>query len=182
MKSGARIVAIEGAPFVKSEKKALAVGVIVRQGVVEGVISFYVSVDGSDAIDEIAKHIESSRFKDQLKLIALNGITIAGLNIIDIFDLSKKTGMPVVAITRRKPHVTLLKRAIKSSGINVKEKLKIIQKISSIKAARIGGFYVQPCGIQEAEFKDKIGMSVEALRLAHIIASGISRGESKGRI
>ena len=182
IKSGARIVAIEDAPFSKGDKKVLAVGVVARRNAIEGILSFYVRKDGNDATKKIARKIEHSRFMSELKLVAINGIAMAGLNIVDIIYLSKRLGMPVVAITRRKPHSALMKKAIRASGLDVKRKLLLIGKIQSERIARIDGFYVQFFGAKEEEIRGMINIITENLRLAHMIASGIARGESRGRI
>ncbi|MEM0087092.1 MAG: DUF99 family protein [Candidatus Micrarchaeaceae archaeon] len=182
MKAGSRIIAFDDAPFRKADKKCLVVGVVKRQSEVEGVLSFNVDVDGIDATKMMIEHILKSRFKNQIRLIAINGIVVAGLNVVDMVALYKKMGFPVIAVTRRKPHAALLENAVRKSGRNVEMKLKILRRISKIKIERIGGFYVQPYGIAAKDAENLVGIAAGALRLAHMIASGVTSGESKGRL
>ena len=47
---------------------------------------------------------------------------------------------------------------------------------------RSGGFYVQHIGIEKGAVSKYIKNASESLRLAHMIASGVVRGESRGRL
>src|SRR5271157_3100944 len=112
-KSGIRILAVDDGPFLKSDRRVLVVGVVGRGSVVEGVISFRADVDGTDATNKLIKTLNSSRFKKQVGLICTHGITFGGLNLLDFVALHNKLNVPLVAITRKKPHADLLKRAVK---------------------------------------------------------------------
>lgn len=184
MKSGIRILAIEDSPFDRSQRKCRLVGVVGRQDIIEGIISFDVSVDGSDSTFRIINSVKGSRFLDQVKLIALNGNTVAGMNIIDIERLSKTLKIPVIAITRSKPHPKSLKLAMKKAAItNYAKKaamLDLLAKRSTV--SKISGFYVQRTGASEREAANLVENSVKLLRLGHMIASGMAKGESKGRL
>ena len=181
LKGGIRILAIEDAPFKRSQEKDLIVGVIGRQELVEGILSSYVAVDGDDATDRILKMVKKSRFRDQIALIALNGVTLAGLNLVDIVSLSKQLKMPIIAITRKRPHENLLAAAIKKYGN--KKKLATLQSVNKkIEIERYGGYYIQIIGIDKKTAMKMLQKCVELLRLAHITASGVTTGESTGRI
>ncbi len=184
MKSGIRILAIEDSPFDRKEKKSLLVGVIGRSGLIEGILSFKVSVDGDDSTSIIINSTKKSRFLDQIRLIAVNGNTVAGMNIIDLSKVSKRLKIPVIAITRTKPHPASFKLAIKKHMPDVyKKKAQIIDRLSKLShATKIDGYYVQCIGIKPSEVSRLVEGSVKLLRLGHMIASAIARGESKGRL
>lgn len=184
MKSGIRIIAIEDSPFSRKKKECMLVGVVGRQDIIEGILSFNVEVDGSDSTDAILKAIKKSRFLDQIRLVALNGNTVAGMNIIDIVKLSMALKIPVIAITRKKPHPKDLKAAIrKAAPRNYTEKSRLLDKIGkSAEISKISGYYVQRVNANDADIRELVESSARLLRLAHIIASGISTGESKGRL
>jgi hypothetical protein len=58
-----------------------------------------------------------------------------------------------------------------------------VRKIAdSTEAGRSGGFYLQFIGMSKKEAADVREGAAYFLRLAHIIANGIAKGESKGRI
>ena len=186
IKKGVRILAIEGSDL-KEGKDCLVVCTIWRQDLLEGVISFYVKKDGSDSASKIISKVKRSRFKEQIKVIITHGTTIAGLNVIDISRIYKELKLPVIAITRKKPHPDLLSKAIFSSKMlseEEKEKrsnlLDLIGKRSSMTSN--GGYYAQFIGIKEQDAKTMIEGYASKLRVSHIITSGISRGESRGRI
>lgn len=184
MKSGVRILAIDDSPFTRKDKKSLLVGVVGRADVIEGVLSFNVAVDGTDSTQKIIKAAESSRFRDQVRVLALNGNTVAGMNVIDIVGLSKKLKMPVLAITRKKPHASMLKKSLrlaKPSGYS--DKIRVLDATaSSAELVKADGMYIQVTGARPNEIIKYVGQCIRLLRLAHIIASGIARGESQGRL
>lgn len=184
LKSGIRILALEDAPFTRKDKKALVVGVVGRKGVVEGVLSFSVDVDGNDATERLITRVKTSRFLGQIRLIAVNGISFAGLNIIDIVRTRKELGVPVMAVTRKRPRRSLLKGALrKGHNQGTAAKIKTIDAIT--KAAvlnRVGGFYVQSIGLDGDDVASVMDDVAGHLRLAHIICSGIVSGESRGRM
>jgi hypothetical protein len=184
LKKGVRILAIDDSSFSNEDKQALIVGVVGRNDEIEGVLSFRIDIDGEDATEKIIHKVNVSRFRDQIKLIAIHGIMLAGLNTIDIIKVHDVLGMPVLALVRKKPHGGELENAIKAAGVtDVKNRLSILRKINdTVKIGRIGGFYAQYVGIEKEEISNLQEISVRYLRLAHIIANGIARGESKGRI
>ena len=183
LKSGIRILAIDDSSFSKKDKSALAVGVVGRGDLIEGILSFNVKVDGDEATSTIVKKFKASHFSDQIKLIVLHGITLAGLNMVDIIKVSKELKIPVVSIVRRRPHGSELEKAIKTSGKSPKKKLTLLKKLNTaLETNRMGGFYVQHAGITSKEFALFQPSAIHFLRLAHLIANGIARGESKGRI
>jgi endonuclease V-like protein UPF0215 family len=183
IKQGVRILAIDDSSFSKKDEEALAVGVVGRGELIEGILSFKVKVDGNEATEKIIGKVRSSHFSDQIKIVALHGITLAGLNMIDVMNLSKELHVPVVSIIRRKPHSSELQTAIKANGRNMKTKLALLRKLNTnLKITRSKGFYVQHAGIEAKEFAKFQQSAIHFLRLAHLIANGIARGESRGRI
>ena len=195
MKSGIRIVGIDDSPFEKHGpgKKVLVVGVVQRRSIIEGVISSQVIKDGSDATKKIIEMIHESRFLPQVRLVLMNGIMLAGFNVVDINKLSKGIGVPVIALTRRKPDMSSVISALKKSSKTRKEyerKSTIINKAGLSAAVTINSeiaglnkAYIQTAGIDVEEAKVLLNrFGVGPLRLAHIIGSGVIKGESSGRI
>jgi len=184
MKSGIRILAVDDSRFVKGDSSVLVVGVVGREGVIEGVLSCRVAADGDDSTAKIMRMIKSSRFIEQVRLIAINGTTVAGLNVVDIAKIHSALSIPIIAVTRKRPHPAMLKRSIMSSQAAGKAaKAAILGNISkNAEMCRVGGFYVQGIGIEKDLISRYIQNSVSLLRLAHIVASGVSGGESRGRM
>ena len=182
MKGGIRIAAFAGEPFVRTEKSCRIIGVIGRGAYIEGIISFSVEIDGSDATDKLIKSIQRSRFGNQVKLVAINGVSFAGLNIIDMVELERKLSIPVIAMTRKKPRMGLLKRVL----LHVEEgalKMKTLEKVAKrAEVFRYNRVYLQTVGIKRIDAEKAVGNSKELLRIAHMVASGAFKGESKGRM
>ena len=86
----------------------------------------------------------------------------------------------MICIVRSRPHADKLERAIRIAGAD--EKLPVLKRINGIKSKHIEGFYAQYVGMSDSEAKSMVPKAFEMMRLAHLIASGVARGESKGRI
>ena len=185
MKKEARLLGIDDGPFVRGkDKNALIVGAFFRGGsFLDGVMSTRVKLDGDDATNKISEMINKSKFKVQIQCILINGIAVGGFNIIDIHLLRKKTGIPVMAVSRKKSDAKKL--------ISALEKLKKSKQIKMIKSAgemiKISHLFVQTSGLSASEAGEilKIGIRnskvPEALRVAHLMAGGVITGESKGK-
>ena len=180
-----RVIGIDDSPFNKfKDKEVLVIGVIMRGGLwVDGTVSSQVKVDGNDATNVIADMINKCRFKPQLQCIFLNGIAVAGFNVVDIKELNKKTKISVIVVIRSSPNIENIKKTL--IKIKQRKKIKLIEKAGRV--MKIGKIFVQLAGIdlEKAEKILKIACTrsliPEPLRLAHIIAAGIVAGESKGR-
>ena len=185
VKKEIRVIGIDDSPFNKfKDKKILVVGVVMRGGLyVDGILSTKVNVDGDDSTNKIAEMINKCRFKPQLQCIFLNGIAVAGFNVVDIKKLNQKTELPVVVVIRNNPNIEKIKNTL--IKINQKNKIKLIEKAG--KVIQADNLFVQLAGI-DLEKARKIlkivctrSLLPEPLRLAHIMAAGIATGESKGR-
>lgn len=181
MKPGARVLGIDDSAFTKKDDKVLIVGVVWRSGVVEGVLSTYVKRDGLDSTMKLERMVRKSRFYPQLRMVVMHGATLAGFNIVNIKELSRKLALPVIAVTKRKPHALKVKRALRNLS-DWEKRWKLME--SAGKALKVGNVYAQTAGIEEDDarrFLTKFGGMPEPVRLAHVIGSGIVRGESHGK-
>lgn len=183
LKSGSRIAAIASGPIGRNRSKTLIVCIIGREGsIIEGVLSSTIKINGADSTNKICGMISRSRFKEQIKIVCVNGVAMAGLNVIDVKAIGRRTGANTLIITRRKPNRTKLVHAIRTFGkkenVPIKPRENILKQQAG-KVERVDGFYVENGNLVP---KRIITTSIEMLRLAHIIARGVSTGESKGRM
>ena len=125
--------------------------------------------------------INTSPHRRQLRLVMLNGITLAGFNLVDIKKLHETTKLPVIALTREKPDLDSIYEALK----NLPKPRSVGQWFlkqekstnSSIEALK---FMWRSAGISLADAQKIIELTStrssvpEPLRVAHLIASGIS--------
>lgn len=180
-----RVLGVDDGVFTPQKKgKALLVGVVYRGGLwLDGVMHTQIQVDGLDATEKIASMIINSPHHPQLRVIMLNGLTFAGFNIVDIKRLYKKTGLPVIAISREKPDLNEIKKALENLPYKDK-RLKAMENAGKMIEVSVRGsegkIYVQIAGIAEKDALKIIRVTStrshipEALRVAHIIASGLT--------
>lgn len=184
MKYGVRYIAIASGP-IKNRKKTLLVGIIFRNSYIEGVLSGTVQKDGTDSTARIIRMIKRSRFKDQIRILVFNGIALAGLNIFDPDALEAGLKSSIVLMNRRRQNPKELVHALKEfsriSKTEVKERIRIVKESAAMRPVKINGLFLQS-RLYGAYLRDFSGRAFEALRVAHIVASGISTGESKGRL
>jgi len=185
IKKEIRVIGIDDSPFNKFTKgEVLVIGTVFRGGsLLDGILSTKVDIDGENATNKLIYLINKSKFKLQLQCIFLDGIALGGFNIIDVKELSKKTKLPVIIIIRRKPNIKEIKKTL--IRINKKDKIKLIEKAGEV--IKIGNIYVQLTGINVEKAKQILdivctrSLIPEPIRIAHLIASGVVNGESRGR-
>jgi endonuclease V-like protein UPF0215 family len=193
MKQQIRVLGLDDSPFrfsdKKTKKKLLIIGVVVRvPAYVEGVLRSEVTIDGLDATDRLVQMVNNSHFKKQLKLIMLDGAAFGGFNVIDIHQVYKETGIPITTITRDEPDFSAIEKALRKHFEDWKWRFKILKKgrLVSIQT-EYNPLYVKYKGIFKKELEEIIKISTvrgvipEPIRLAHVIATGVARGESHGK-
>jgi len=191
LKSEIRILGFDDGAFTpRSQESVFVIGVIYRGGkILDGALTTTVSVDGMDATENIVKLINESRHKPQLKVIMFDGITLGGFNVLDIKKIHDETRIPVIVINRKHPNLLKVKKALKNFE-DGEERWKIILRAGKIKECYVQNFqkiYYQNIGIDEDKTKEVIKLSTtrgyipEPLRVAHLLATAIVRGESYGR-
>jgi hypothetical protein len=180
-----RILGVDDGTFVPhSRGHALVVGVVFRGGYwLDGVLHTKIRVDGLDATRKIAAMILGSPHCKQLRVIMLDGVTFAGFNVVDIKQLSIKTKLPVIAVTRDKPDFVKIHEALNNLP-NCEKRWKAIRGTGELYEVRTrdraGQIYMQVRGICEEDARRIVKSTStrsnvpEPLRVAHLVASGIS--------
>lgn len=191
-----RTIGIDDGSFEpNTEGETCLVGVVMRGGEwVDGVLVDEVEIDGMDSTSTLIDMIKPSRHKEQLRVILTSGITFAGFNVLDVNEVFEKTGLPVIVVSREKPDMPSVKQALQNLGDWEKrwEKLNSAGDLIPVERkdsqGRKSTVYIQVRGMDEEDAKDVIHVTStkssipEPLRLAHLIATGVSRGESVGRV
>ncbi|MFQ6064490.1 MAG: DUF99 family protein [Candidatus Bathyarchaeia archaeon] len=185
-----RMLGIDDGVFQPHTKGTVdVVGVVFRGGYwLDGVMRTEVEIDGMDATEKIASMIMNSPHYNQLRVVVLDGVTLAGFNVVDLKALFNKTGLPVIAVTREKPDFEDMKKALQNLPKSGK-RWKAIENAGRLFVVRTRDaeepLYVQAVGISEEDVrvilrKTSTRSNVpEALRVAHIVASGLSKSEEK---
>jgi len=190
IKQEIRIVGVDDG-FFAPHTKGLAdvIGVVYRGGYwLDGAMKTEVTIDGMDATDKIAEMIMASPHYAQLRILMLNGVTFAGFNVVDIHKLSKLTALPVIAVTREKPNFSDIHKALTHLP-DGDTRWKIIENAGALVSLRTRKgrepIYIQVAGISGEDAKRVVRESStrsnvpEPLRVAHIIASGLTKASAK---
>ena len=186
-----RILGFDDSPFKRTDKKVAIIGVVYRGGsFLDVVLKSEVAVDGLDATEKLAKLINKSRHKPQLKVLMFDGITLGGFNIIDIKKLHKQTELPVIIINRKHPDLDSVREALENNFDDFKKRWNMILNAGKIKVCNLKNgkkVYYQAVGMKDEEAEEIIQLSSthsdipEPLRVAHLIATALIKGESSGR-
>jgi len=180
-----RTLGIDDSPFRKFTKSnILVIGAIFRGGtLLDGLLTTKVRIDGDNSTRKLAEMINKSKFRLQLRCILLNGIALGGFNVIDIEELNKKTGIPVIVVIRKYPDFKKIEETLKR--IKKQRKYKLMQKAGPVE--KIGKIYIQRKGITLKKAKEILRITCtrslipEPIRIAHLIAGGVVKGESGGK-
>jgi endonuclease V-like protein UPF0215 family len=181
-----RVLGVDDGAFTPHVKGQVpVVGVVFRGGYwLDGVMHTKIAVDGFDATDRISSMITGSPHYKQLRVIMLNGITFAGFNIVDVKALNAATKLPVITVTREKPDLAEIHKALQNlpnseerweAILNAGEPIEVFTRNAKAKV------YMQTVGVSKEDAQKILRLTStrsnipEALRVAHLIASGISR-------
>jgi len=189
MKQQVRVLGIDDSPFDFGDRMALIVGALVRApSYLEGVLKGEVTVDGDDSTQAIVDLVSRSRFRDQVKVLMLDGIALAGFNVIDVEQVHAKLGIPVLTITRDRPDFEMMRKALEKYFDDWRQRYALITRLE-LREVRTSHNPIYACGVglEWAEFVSIVqsttvrGVVPEPLRIAHLIASAMVKGESYGR-
>jgi endonuclease V-like protein UPF0215 family len=179
-------LAFDDAPFARAERgPVLVVGTAFAHLRLEGVLSLRVARDGSDATASLGAAIARSKFARSAKAVLLQGIALAGFNVVDIHGLAELLALPVVVVMRRPPRFEKVERALLERTPGGAEKWALVRRAGPPEAA--AGVYLQRAGIDLLPAAQLVaalavnGRIPEPLRVAHLIAGGVTTGESRGR-
>lgn len=151
----------------------------------EGVLCGRVRRDGANATGNLIRLIASSKFARQLQLVLLQGIALAGFNVVDLEALHRALEVPVLVVVRRAPRLDRVRRALLERVPGGARKWQLIARLGPPEP--VAGVYVQRVGLSLPEAERIVrrwaihGNVPEPLRTAHLIAGAIATGHSHGR-
>ena len=180
-----RVLGVDDGVFTPHVKGfAPLIGVVFRGGYwLDGVMSTKVEVDGFDSTAKIGAMVVNSPHYKQLRVIMLDGVTFAGFNVVDIKKLNAETELPVIAVTREKPNFKDIREALRNLPQSEKRWRAVLNagKILEVSTrSKTEKVYMEMSGILEEDAQKIVKLTStrssapEPLRVAHLIASGIS--------
>lgn len=179
------VVGFDDAPFAHAHRGDVTlIGCVCSRTRLDGVLSGAVRRDGRNSTDRMIAMVSASPFAAHVQAVLLQGIAVAGFNVVDMHRLHRSLGVPVLAVARRKPDLDGIRRALQRTGSGWRRKWALIEAAGPME--RAGGVYVQRAGLSLAQAQHLLaatrlhGKLPEPLRLAHLIAGGITTGISRG--
>jgi hypothetical protein len=179
------LLSIDDAPFDKyRDETAWVIGVVTAgPSLIEGMLTTKVPVDGDGITGHLTRWVKKSRFFPSLRAILMQGLTMAGLSVIDLPSLHSGTGLPVISVERKVPRKgrlegTLLKLGLEDRAGAVKAAgpfhpfEKIVFACAGLTPAQARATLSQACGRSHLP---------EGIRVAHLLGQALILGESRGR-
>jgi endonuclease V-like protein UPF0215 family len=169
--------------FRPSAKKSTLAGVVMRTDlVVDGFVFGAATVGGDDATGSVLKMYRKLKRAD-VNLIMLSGCIISRYNIIDLDELARLSGLPVICLTYNE--TAGIEGAIRRHFKHPEERIKSYRKLGGRKPVLLHtGYkaYVRIAQVADADAKRVLdaftlqGGVPEPVRLAKLLArSGASR-------
>ncbi len=180
------VIGFDDAPFERTHRgDVLVIGAVFAGTRLEGVLSGKVRRDGVNATETLIRLVSRSRFAAHAQAILLQGIALAGFNVIDLHGLHQALGVPVIAIARKQPGFPAVRRALLQRVPGGRRKWALIERLGPMES--VAGVFVQRAGISLEKTGELIKRFAihsrlpEPLRTAHLIAGGVASGESRHR-
>lgn len=182
-KRSSHVIGIDDAPFAREHRgDVLVVGAVYAGARLEGVLSTKVRRDGANATHALADLVRNSKFRPQLNAVLLQGIALAGFNVVDIHALHDALKLRVLVVARRKPNMGAIRSALLQHVRGGKRKWALIEAADAMEPC--AGVFIQRAGLSSADAAQLVrqharnGVLPEPLRTAHLIAGGIATGQS----
>ncbi len=183
------MLGLDDAAFTWDDATVPVVGVVMRGGrYVEGVARTDVTVDGDDATDRLIELLRASRFAPDLEAVLIDGVAFGGFNVVDVGRVAADAATPVVTVTRGVPDLVAMRRALDAHHADAERRWRLIAGVPTRTVPTEGvplTVGAAGCSLDAAvEIVARTtvrGLVPEPLRLAHLIATGVFRGESRGR-
>lgn len=180
------VVGFDDAPFAREHRgDVLLVGAVCSRTRLDGVVSGRVRRDGANATRVMIETIRRSQFAAHVRAVLLQGIAVAGFNVVDVHALHEALGVPVIAVVRHQPDFASIRRALFARVAGAERKWRLIERAGELDPVR--GVLVQRVGITIDHARELLAATTlhgnlpEPLRLAHLIAGGVTTGASRGR-
>ena len=179
------LIGFDDAPFARNDSGPVAIVGAVYAGLrFDGVLIGQITRDGTDATQTLATMISQSKFNGHAQLIMLQGITMAGFNVVDVAQLYDQLGLPILVIARHRPDMTAIRSALGTRIAGGREKWALIERLGPMEP--VGNVFTQRVGLsldQTAALIERFAIHShipEPIRTAHLIAGALVEGQSRG--
>jgi len=183
-KNHPRVAAVDDGAFARGDRYApLAAVVVSAPEHLEAARVGRVRVDGLDATRRVIALLRALGPMDGVRAVLLDGAVVGGFNAIDLDAVHRATGVPVVAVTRRRPDFPRIARALRRWFPRTAAHRLALLRRHRLSTVPTGGEPIlaaaSGCSRGDAAWlvrKTAVhGYWPEPLRLAHLIASASRR-------
>jgi len=180
---------VDDSPFEFGDRRSLVVGALVRvPDYLEAVMRTEVEVDGLDSTDRLVEMVSSSRYREQVKLVVVDGIALGGFNVLDLASFHERTGIPVATVTRDEPDMREIEAALRKHFDDWEGRMSLIRR-TPLRPLDTGHkpLHASVLGMPWDEFARLVRLTTvrgavpEPVRIAHLVSAAMVKGESRGR-
>jgi endonuclease V-like protein UPF0215 family len=184
LKDDVRVMAVDDGPFRFGDAATALVGLVVRgKGYLEAVHISRVSVDRLDGTEAVVSMVKGCRQRSQLKAVLLDGLTMAGFNVVDIEALWSATRVPVITLVDKVPDHQAIREALEGRFPDWEERYRLITGPETLRIDLPDGGHLtcHVAGMDPEEARELVRVTTlrghlpEALRMADLVASGLPR-------
>ncbi|WP_233218852.1 endonuclease dU [Deinococcus arcticus] len=179
----AHAIGFDDAPFDRAHRGNVPVlGTVYARTTLHAVLRGQVRRDGRNSTAELARLVALA--PDHLHLVLLQGIALAGFNVVDLPALHAATGLPVLVVARKAPDLDQIRAALLTRVPGGARKWRLIEAAGPMEPC--GGVYVQRAGLTLPQAEQALGTFTvtgrvpEPLRAAHLMARALVQGHSRG--
>ncbi len=201
----AHAIGFDDAPFAPTWRGDVpVVGTIYAGATLHGVVTGRVRRDGANATTTLSRLVTGSTFAASLQIILLQGVALAGFNVVDAHRLHAETGLPVLVVARRQSTGEAMRDALLTRIPGGARKWALVERLGPqepinerAEGASAGPVGRQPGGV--TIWVQRVGLTLEEaagaisrftvtgnipepLRAAHLIAGALALGQSHGRV
>lgn len=178
-------IGFDDAPFQKDQTRPVPlVGAVFAGERLDGVVVDEITRDGADVTDAIVRSVSDGKFAEHVRLVLLQGATFAGFNVVDAHRLHARLNVPVLIVARHRPDFDAIRDALLTHISNGERKWQLIESLGPMEL--MGTLYVQRVGLSFEQADATLrrccthSLVPEPLRVAHLVAGALVRGESRG--
>lgn len=179
LKDQARVMGVDDGRYVRGSERTPVVMTIMRlNGRIEGFLKGWITTDGTDSSGRVAEILNGSRFRKQVRCIISDGACLGGFNVLDMDDLHRRTGIPVVTASDERPDPELMMNTLRKVFEDAEERYRTVAAHGPHPVELPDGIcYVREKGIPRERASEVIrrttfqGRTPEPVRISHMVAS-----------
>ncbi len=133
------VVGFDDAPFHPEDRGDVRlVGIVCSRTRMDGVLSGRVRRDGRNSTMRMIELVRTSQFRAHVRAVLLQGIAVAGFNVVDVRALHAGLGVPVITVARRTPRMARIKDALFGHAKGAERKWALICAAGPMEAVDVG--------------------------------------------